>query len=84
MPHQHHLSPAEWVILGGALHWIVSGLTSTMPPYTGNSYGMKWLYAFGHWAGANLDKLHIPGSAADLASNPPQPPPPPPNPPRES
>lgn len=66
----HHISPAEWVAMGVIGHFVVSGLTSTMPPYTGNNYWMKWFWAFMHFVGANLDKIHIPGSAGDLAANP--------------
>jgi hypothetical protein len=58
-----------WGILSGAGgQYVFSAFVSTMPPYTGNSYAVKWLYAFLHAIAANWDKVHIPGSAADQAA----------------
>lgn len=68
--HHHHLTSWEWAALGAFGTWLFSGLTSTMPPYTGNNYWAKWGYALMHWAGANWKFLHIPGSPGDQAAAP--------------
>lgn len=61
---------AVWgVIFGASGQYVFSALVSTMPPYAGNNYAVKWLYAFLHALAANWDKVHIPGSPADKASN---------------
>jgi hypothetical protein len=66
--HEHH---TIWpYLLGAGGQYVFSALVSTMPPYAGNNYGIKWLYAFLHAIAANLDKVHIPGSAGDLAAAP--------------
>jgi len=65
--HTHYI----WLILSGAGgQYVFSALVSSMPPYTGANYGMKWLFAFLHLIAANLDKVHVPGSAADIAAMP--------------
>jgi len=66
----HHHLILEGMLYGGGLTWLVSGITSTMPPYTGNNFWAKWAWALMHWVGANWDKLHIPGSAGDMAAMP--------------
>jgi len=48
--------------------WIFSAFVSSMPAYFGNNYFAKWAYAFLHAIAANLDKVHVPGSAQDVAA----------------
>lgn len=66
----HHHYITEGIAIGSGSTWVISAAITTMPPYTGSNYFVKWLYAFLHLLGANLDKLHIPGSAADVAAEP--------------
>jgi hypothetical protein len=68
--HHHYLAPWEWISIGAAGKFLfIDVVIATMPPYFGNNYWVKWLYAALHAAAANWDKLHIPGSPADRASN---------------
>lgn len=66
----HHHSNYWMLLYGAGAQYIFSAFVSTMPPYTGSNYFVKWLYAFLHAIAANLDKVHIPGSAADQAAAP--------------
>lgn len=60
-----------WPIVAGAGgQYVFSAFVTSMPAYQGQNYWVKWLYAFLHLIAANLDKVHIPGSAADLAAMP--------------
>ena len=68
--HVHHHWISEGVALGAGATWVFSAIVSSMPPYNGNNYWAKWAYAALHAIAANLDKVHVPGSAADVASNP--------------
>ena len=43
---------------GATLVWIYSAFMNAMPPYTGNSYALKWLTAVMHGLGDNLDRAH--------------------------
>lgn len=69
----HHLWQTIELLGGGAgIQWIFSAFVSSMPPLPlGCNYWAKWGYAFLHAAAANIDKIHIPGSAADIAAQPP-------------
>jgi hypothetical protein len=66
----HHHWISQGIGYGAAGMWVLSSAVTTMPPYTGSNYGMKWLYAFLHLLAANLDKVHIPGSAGDKTAQP--------------
>ncbi|MBU6231686.1 hypothetical protein KGP36_03375 [Patescibacteria group bacterium] len=56
-----------WMIfIGAGGHYVISALVTSMPPYEGTNYWIKWLYAFLHAIAANLDKVHIPGGMKDL------------------
>lgn len=65
MSSTHTLATVWAVLCGAGGQYIFSALVSTMPPYSGSNYGIKWLYAFLHALAANWDKVHIPGSAGD-------------------
>lgn len=66
----HHEFSTFWAIATGAGgQYVFSALVSSMPPYSGNNYGIKWLYAFLHAIAANWDKVHVPGSPADRAAD---------------
>lgn len=66
--HVHHLATVWYVVFGAGGQFVFSALVSSMPPYNGSNYLMKWLYAFLHLLAANWDKVHIPGSAGDIAA----------------
>lgn len=44
--------------------WLVSAALNAMPKPTEASHWVYvWVYNFGQWTGANMSKLHWPGSA---------------------
>lgn len=69
-----HAEHIDLFLAGGGLTWMIAAAVSTMPPYSGKNYFIKWLYAFLHLVSAKLDQLHIPGSPADIAAAPLTPP----------
>lgn len=67
----HHLPVWATILMGAGGQWALSAFVSTMPPLPLNAnYFAKWFYAFLHAVAANIDKVHVPGSAADIAAQP--------------
>jgi hypothetical protein len=67
----HHHWITEGAGLGAVAMWAFSAIVSSMPPLPSNAnYWAKWAYAGLHALAANIDKVHVPGSAADMAAQP--------------
>jgi hypothetical protein len=68
----HHHWITEGVVTGATCMWVFSAIVSSMPALPPNAnYWAKWAFAALHAIAANIDKVHVPGSAADIAAQPP-------------